>query len=169
MVQQNKLSATLLSVVIYVLLCWMPLCWVSWFMYCHVECHYAECHAECHYAECRGALWIPLVIFIYFLSLIWMSEACLLIFEVRLSRAAVWPNLELIPSLHNILEIPYLSLLSLLSISLSYSKTKTWHIVVIRHKYLQSSKIRATAGIWKWLGANALISKKLYLKATILL
>ncbi len=39
----------------------LPLCFVSRFMHCHSECHYAECHnaecryAECHYAECHNA------------------------------------------------------------------------------------------------------------------
>jgi hypothetical protein len=34
----------------------VPLCSVSCFIYCLVECHYAKCrYAECHYAECHYA------------------------------------------------------------------------------------------------------------------
>jgi len=33
----------------------VPLCWVSRFICCYDECHYAECrYSLCHYAKCRG-------------------------------------------------------------------------------------------------------------------
>jgi hypothetical protein len=52
---------------------WVPLCWVSHFIYCYAECrytvcHYTECHyTECHFSECHYA------VLLCWLSLCWVA------------------------------------------------------------------------------------------------
>jgi len=64
----------MLSVMIYLLLCWMSffwmsLCWVPWFIYCYAECHFSDCHcAECHdlFIVMLNVIFLNVVVLIFY-------------------------------------------------------------------------------------------------------